>query len=349
MAGADPPAGPQASEKARGRASAAVRAIRWVMGYLHFLDPRPVADGKTPARFSAQPPFIGLHAAPGGRMAYYDGKKVLITGGSAGIGRATALELARRGASVVVAARRSGPLEETVAELKVAGRADATFGFVTMDVVDEQAVEDGVASAIAQLGHLDVVICNSGVAKCNTLLDTSTEDMKWLFNVNCIGHFQVSRAAARHMVERKAGRICFVTSTLGWFGAYGYGAYCASKFAIDGMAQALRQELMLHGVDVMMFYPPTTDTPGLAKENEEKPKLVWALEVENNFVKTRTAEFVAQRLANAVEKGRFENNVGFDWNAIRVFSRHLPGVFRWQLDAELLGVKKKLDAGKLDL
>lgn len=282
-------------------------------------------------------------------MGYFEGKRVLLTGGSAGIGRATAIELARQGASVVVAARREGPLLEVVEAMRAAGRGGATFGFVSMDVVDEAAVEAGVASAIAQLGHLDVLICNSGVAKCRTLLETSTEDMQWLFNVNCIGHFQVSRAVGRHMAERGAGRICFVTSTLGWFGAYGYGAYCASKFAIDGMARALRQEMMLHGVDVMLFYPPTTDTPGLARENEDKPKLVWALESENNFVKTRTAEFVGERLVAAVARGRFENNVGADWNAIRVLARHLPGIFRWQLDNELLGVKKKLESGKLDL
>lgn len=282
-------------------------------------------------------------------MGYYEGKNVVITGGSKGIGKAAALELARRGANVVVAARGEAALVETVAELVKAGREGATFGHAAFDVVDEAAVEAGIASAVEQLGHIDVLICNSGVAKCSTLLETSTEDMQWLFNVNCIGHFQVSRAAGRHMAERGAGRICFVTSTLGWFGAYGYGAYSASKFAIDGMARALRQEMMLHGVDVMLFYPPTTDTPGLAKENEDKPELVWALESENNFVATRSAEFVGERLADAVARGRFENNVGMDWKAIRVLARYLPSVFRWQLDNELVGVKKKLESGKLKL
>ncbi|MCO4773993.1 MAG: SDR family NAD(P)-dependent oxidoreductase, partial [Deltaproteobacteria bacterium] len=215
-------------------------------------------------------------------MGFYSGKNVVITGGSSGIGKAVALELAERGANVVVTARGQAKLEETVAELR-ALKPGQTFGFAAFDVVDEAAVRTGIDGAIEQLGHIDVLICNSGYAKCGTVWELESGDFRRLFEVNCLGHVHVVQAAVPHMRERGQGDICLLSSTLGFFSVYGYGAYSASKYAISGVAEALRQELMLDGVHVKLFFPPTTETPGLEKENEDKPPIVWAVEDENSF------------------------------------------------------------------
>ena len=277
-------------------------------------------------------------------MSYYTGKTVVVTGGSAGIGKAIALELARSGASVVVTARGETALSATVEELQAAGSADATFGYAAFDVSDAEAAQRGIAEAIDQLGHIDILVCNSGFARCGTAWDLDSQTFKSLYDVNFLGHVHVVQAVAPHMRERGDGDICLLSSMLGFFSVYGYGAYSASKYAISGFAEALRQELLFDGVRVKLFYPPTTETPGLEKENEDKPPLVWAVESENSFTKTYTAEQVARSVAACIPTNRFENMIGFDsWLVFTVY-RMFPRLARYLADQELRAAKKKVDA-----
>lgn len=276
-------------------------------------------------------------------MGFYDNKKVLVTGGSAGIGRAIALDLAKRGADVIVTARGIPKLEDTVEALRAAGGESQTFGYAAFDVADESAVEAGVASAIEQLGHLDVLICNSGFAKCGTSWEVPGETYKRLYDVNFMGHVNVVRYVAPHMRERKSGDICLLSSMLGFFSVYGYGAYSASKYAITGFGEALRQELLFDNVNVKLFYPPTTETPGLELENEDKPAILWAVESENSFTKTYTADQVAKAVADCIPRKRFENTVGFDSWLVFTAYRMFPRVARYFADQELRTAKKKVE------
>ncbi|MCO4746805.1 MAG: SDR family oxidoreductase [Proteobacteria bacterium] len=277
-------------------------------------------------------------------MGFYDNKKVLVTGGSAGIGRAIALEMAKRGADVIVTARGIPKLEDTVEALKAAGKPEQTFGYASFDVSDEEAVAAGVQSAIEQLGHLDVLICNSGFAKCGTSWDITGDTYKRLYDVNFLGHVNVVKAVVPHMRERKSGDICLLSSMLGFFSVYGFGAYSASKYAITGFGEALRQELLFDNVNVKLFYPPTTETPGLEAENEDKPAIVWAVESENSFTKVYTPEQVATSVANCVPKKRFENMIGFDSWLVFVAYRMFPRFARYMADQELRAAKKKVEA-----
>ena len=246
-------------------------------------------------------------------MSFYSNKKALIVGGSAGIGQAAAIRMVREGAHVYVAARGQQRLDETVALLKRARRSESqVVGSVSMDVTDADAVRGGAAKVLEGLGELDVLVCNSGYATTgcvHSVTDASFDDM---MGVNYLGHVNVVRAFAETFIEQKSGDICLVSSMLGFMGLYGYGAYSASKFAIVGFAEALRQEMMIHDVRVTLLYPPTTDTPGLKKENETKPPVVWALEADSGWNKTYTADEVAVVLLKSIQKGRFSNVVGWD-------------------------------------
>jgi 3-dehydrosphinganine reductase len=278
-------------------------------------------------------------------MSFYQGKKVLIVGGSAGIGRASAVEMVRQGAHVYVAARGQGRLDETVELLKGARSSDQQkVGSVSMDVTDIAVVRAAASKVLDGLGGLDILICNSGYATTGCVHSVADEEFDAMMSVNYMGHVNVVRAFAQHFIDQKSGDICLVSSMLGFMGLYGYSAYAASKFAIVGFAEALRQEMMIHDVRVTVLYPPTTDTPGLEKENESKPPVVWALEADSGWNKTYTAEEVALVLLKSVRKGRFENMVGWDSKLIYNLNRHLPGLTRYLADDELKKAFKKVQA-----
>lgn len=277
-------------------------------------------------------------------MGFYTGKKVLIIGGSKGIGRSTAELLAAEGAHVYVAARGQGALDETVEAMKARASGSPTLGSVSFDVTDRAAVATACATVLEGLGGLDVLICNSGFAHTGKVTEVEAEVYDQMMAVNYMGHVNVVRELAPHFAKQGSGHICLVSSMLGFMGLYGYGAYAASKFAIVGFAEALRQEMLLHDVGVTVFYPPTTETPGLEKENETKPPEVWALEADSGWNKTYTSNEVAKGLLASVQKGRFDAVVGMDSKLIFTVNRLLPGISRYFADQELKTAIKKVKA-----
>jgi len=279
-------------------------------------------------------------------MSWYQGKKVFIAGGSAGIGRATAVQLAREGASVMVAARGQERLDETVEAMRAAGGQGQVFGSVAVDVADPEAVEKAAATVLETLGGLDVLICNSGYAQTGTTETLALEHYQKLLDVNYLGHVHVVRAFLPHFIAQKHGDICLVSSMLGGMSTWGYGAYAASKHAIVGFAEALRQEMKLHGVRVTVVYPSTTDTPGLERENRDKHPILWTLEADTAFNAVYTPEYVANSLLRAVRRGRFHNPAGFFTWLILFTYRVFPRLARWMADGELATAAKKVAEGK---
>lgn len=279
-------------------------------------------------------------------MQRYDGQRVLITGGSSGIGRATALELAAAGAHVAVSARNQERLDETVAAMReVARRPDQQLVAVPMDVTDRERVRAAAGEALEALGGLDVLVCNSGYARTGYAHEASDDQYDEMIQVNYLGHVNVVRAFLPHFLEQGRGDICLVSSMLGFMSSFGYSAYSGSKYAIQGFAESLRHELKPHGIGVTLYYPPTTRTPGLERENEGKPKAVWAFESESGWNKVYTAEQVARSILAAIASKRFEAMIGFDSWLIFYAYRLVPGIARWLADDELTKAVKKVKAG----
>jgi short-subunit dehydrogenase len=183
---------------------------------------------------------------------------VVITGASSGIGKITAIEFAKRGANLALAARRENGLEKTARECERFGvRAIA----VPTDVSDDGAVQKLAQNALAEFGHVDIWINNAGVYMMGEIKDTPVEAMRRLMDINFFGMVNGVKAILPHMLRRDKGLIINTGSQAGKMAYKDAATYCASKFALTAFTDALRQELYGTGVDVSLVMPNSTDTP----------------------------------------------------------------------------------------
>ena len=185
------------------------------------------------------------------------GRVVAITGASSGIGLACAYELARRGAAVVLGARRLDRLETAVAEIRrEGGRAAALAG----DVTREADVDALVLEATTRFGSLDVMICNAGFGYYGTIEQTPPEMMRQMMDVNYMGTFFGARAALPLFRAQQRGHLIFVSSIVARRGIAFMGGYTATKAAQSGLAEALRTEFAGTAIHVSCIYPISTET-----------------------------------------------------------------------------------------
>ena len=198
------------------------------------------------------------------------GQPALVTGGSGGIGRAIALELAQRGAPVVI-----NYLEGETQAASVQREIEAAGGTAMIhhtDVTDRGAVEGMLAAAAARFGPLAILINNAGITRDRTLRKMSYEEWDDVLDVNLTGVFNCARAAVAQMIERGSGRIVNVSSIVAATGAFGQTNYGASKAGILGFTRSLALELARHGITVNAVCPGYTVTPMLASVPESVQK-----------------------------------------------------------------------------
>ncbi len=180
------------------------------------------------------------------------GKVAIITGASAGIGRASALALAAEGAHVVVTARRGERLEELTEEIQKLG---SNTTIVVGDARDERTAKETVKAALAVTGKIDILLNNTGMGIYKDLVDTSLEDYETMVDTNVRTTFLFSRHVVPHMIKQKSGTVLMLSSMAGVYGFAGEAVYCATKFAQVGFAQALDKELRPHGIKVGAICP----------------------------------------------------------------------------------------------
>ena len=180
------------------------------------------------------------------------GKTALVTGASAGIGRATALALASEGADLVVTARREDRLSAVCLEIEAAGGRAI---FYAGDAAEESTALASIKLALECFGSLDILINNAGVGSYKNLVDTPVEEFDAMMAANVRSGFVFSRHAAPLMIEQKGGTILFISSVAGLIGVGGESVYSATKFAQVGFSQALDAELRKHKIKVGVICP----------------------------------------------------------------------------------------------
>jgi meso-butanediol dehydrogenase/(S,S)-butanediol dehydrogenase/diacetyl reductase len=184
----------------------------------------------------------------------------LVTGGARGIGRAIALRLARDRLDVAVAdlPDAHGHSEGVVREIRETGRRSTALA---VDVTDPRQVDEMVAATVRELGRLDVVVANAGIAEVGPLLDLSAEDLDRVMAVNVRGVFLCYTAAARQMIAQGGGgKIIGAASIAAHKGFPMLGHYSASKWAVRGLTQVAAQEWARHGITVNAYCPGIVGT-----------------------------------------------------------------------------------------
>ncbi|MEZ5734739.1 MAG: SDR family NAD(P)-dependent oxidoreductase [Novosphingobium sp.] len=185
------------------------------------------------------------------------GKVALVTGASSGIGEATAIELARAGATVAVSARRADRLEALVKRLEeVGGKGLALPGDMTVEAEAIKAVED----TVSQLGRIDILINSAGVMQAGGIEGVDLDEYRRVFDINLFATLYCCSAAVPHMLEQGGGDIVNVTSLAGRKGGPETSAYSASKHAANSMTDAMRQELGNRNIRVSILMPGATET-----------------------------------------------------------------------------------------
>ncbi|HWF34095.1 MAG TPA: SDR family NAD(P)-dependent oxidoreductase [Solirubrobacteraceae bacterium] len=196
-------------------------------------------------------------------MKGIEGRVALVTGGSSGIGRATALALAGAGAAVLLFALPGDELEAAVEACRAQGApALGSAG----DVGDPRAVAAAFDLAERELGPVEAVFNNAGISLVAAIAETSDEQWQRLLHTNLTGSFNVAREAARRMIPARRGSIVSTASELAVSGEPGYAAYSATKGAILAMTRAMAAELAGDGIRVNAVCPGATDTPLLRAE-----------------------------------------------------------------------------------
>ncbi|XP_077982747.1 3-ketodihydrosphingosine reductase-like [Glandiceps talaboti] len=259
------------------------------------------------------------------RTLRIDGGHVIVTGGSSGIGKAFAVEAARRGANVTILARNQEKLAQSKEEILQHVKHPDKQKVLTFSVdvsKDYEALEQAVKEAIEEAGPCDLLLNCAGYSVAMAFEDTNLSDFKNLMDVNYLGSVFATKAVLPYMKENKCGRIVFVSSQAGQIGLYGYTGYCASKFALRGLAEALQMEVKPYNIYITVSFPPDTDTPGLAAENISKPRETTLISETSGLFQP---EDVAKNILNDALLGRFLSYVGLDgWMLANLTSGFSP-------------------------
>lgn len=254
-------------------------------------------------------------------------KNVLVTGGSSGIGLDLAKAYAKKGANVVLLARNQARLDDAVKEcsaLKLT--VDQQIEGFSVDVGNREALAQAVNDIKNKVGTLDLMILSAGIVQSVRFMEQSDEDFNSIMHTNVVGSRAVAKAFLPDMIKQGKGQVCFVSSLGGLIATYGYSAYSASKFAVIGMAGALRQELYASGVGVSVLCPPEVDTPMVAKEADH-------ILPETRFVKDIGGLLSTATVTKATVKGINQNTFiivpGIMGKISYMQARFMPNVFGW--------------------
>ena len=190
-------------------------------------------------------------------MAKLDGKVVVVTGASSGIGEATAEALAAEGASVVVAARREDRLSELVERINGNGGKALS---VAADVADEGQAHELIRRAKDEFGRVDILVNNAGVMQLSAVEKGLSDEWRRMFDVNVLGLLYATDAAVAVMKEQGSGHLVNVSSVAGRRSRATTGVYSGTKFAVNAISEALRQELLEDNIRVTIVEPGAVAT-----------------------------------------------------------------------------------------
>jgi short-subunit dehydrogenase len=222
----------------------------------------------------------------------------IITGASSGIGRETALLFAQKGVGVALVSRREDRLKEVSRKINELG-TEALI--IPTDVSDQSQVERMVESVIERYGRVDILVNNAGFGQFAAIEETTIDDMREIFGVNFMGAFYAIKAVLPYMRKQGSGHIINISSAAGKRGFPFMGAYCATKFAMNAISEALRIELSGTNINVSLVYPVTTKTEFFDVLKNRTGRRFYPPDMFN-----QSAQHVARAIVKCAENPRLE-------------------------------------------
>jgi short-subunit dehydrogenase len=249
------------------------------------------------------------------------GCRGILTGASSGIGRALAAELVRGGAQILVVARREERLAQLADSLKgTRGRVEIFAGDVTVADSRRQIIE----RARRAFGGLDLLVNNAGIGALGRFAEASAERLRQVMEVNFFAPAELTRLALPALRQGRRPMVVNVGSIVGHRGLPFYTEYCASKFALRGLSEALRAELTASGIELLLVSPGPTESEFFEHAITDQP-VSWPRS------RAVSAETVARRTVSAIRAGRHEIVVGLPGKLLVWANRLFP----WALDRVL--------------
>lgn len=250
-------------------------------------------------------------------MADIEGKVVIVTGASDGIGRKTAILLAKKGAIVVLAARRREILERILDNLMGGAKKHLA---VTADISKDSDVKHLVEDTIKKYGRIDVLINNAAISYVGRVMDMDITKAEDVININLLGTIRITRDVLPHMIRQKSGHIINISSILGK-GAVPYRSlYCASKYGMEGFMESLRLEAAKYNIKVSVIRPPSVRT-------RFSKKIEFDTNVKHHALTNLKVITVAEAILGVIRKPRREVNIGVMAKGFIFLNKFFPDLF----------------------
>jgi len=255
-------------------------------------------------------------------MGRFDGKVVLVTGASSGIGAALAVEVAREGGDLALLARRADRLAEVGERVRTLGRRAVAL---VCDVTRDGDLERAVAACHERLGRIDVAVANAGFGVSGRFEELALDDYRRQLETNVLGVLRTAYAALADL-KRSRGTLAVVGSVAGYLPGPGSSPYAASKFAVRALAESLRIELRPHGIAVVLVSPGFVDSEirrvdnlGQLRDDAPDPVPRWL---------RMPADVAARKIARAIAARRRECVVTAHGRLAVLLARHAPWLVR---------------------